>query len=191
MTCICLVPRLLPQSICAPGTVCSVQSLLMHRAPSPAVHMPACLLTSCAWPRQSISGVSSCGIHAPSLGPRCLWAVWQWMLCSYRGRPKPCPSCPQDKQVKPWSKDTSPCCKEQHSGGHWSSENSLLLLDPLKHGLWMCSGDRTDSSLPPFTPHIFSLPLLVVTFITITKYCAILQGCIFTEIHSFWWHNVL
>lgn len=32
---------------------------------------------------------SSCGIPAPSLGPRCPWAVWQRMLCKARPHPVP------------------------------------------------------------------------------------------------------
>lgn len=186
MTYICLVPCLLSQSICAPGTVCCVQSLSMLHAPSLAVHMPAFLLTSCAWCRQSLSEVQQLW-DAPFLGPRFLQAVSQWMLCSYKVRPKPCPIL-FPRQDKPLNKDRSPCSKEQHSGGHWSSESSLVLLDLLQCGLWMCSSDTIDSHpCPPFTPQILSIPLLVITtFFTITEYCAILQGYIFTEIHSFW-----
>lgn len=94
----------------------------------------------------------------------------------------PVPSCPQDKQAKPSSEDTSPCTKEQHFGGHGSSESSLLLLDLLELGLWMCSSETPDSQLcPPFTPQIISLPLLVIIFISITKYSAVLQEYIFTS----------
>lgn len=182
MKCICLVPCLLPQSICAPGTVCCVQSPLMHHAAIPAVHMPACLLSSCAWSRQSISGVqqlwNTCSFLGPQVPLSCVTAD------ALQGA---VPSCPQDQQVTPSSKDARACSKEQHSGGHWSSENSLLLLDLPKWGFWMCPSDRTDSHpCPPCTPHILSLALLVITFITIIKYCAILQGCIFTEIQSIW-----
>lgn len=191
MTWICLVPCLLPRSICAPGTVRCVHPLSMLHAPSPAVHMPVCLLTSCAWCSKASLGCSSCGIRAPSLGPRCLWAVSQQMLCSYKVRAKPCPVLsPQASQGIEQGHES--LFQEQHSGGHWSSESSLLLLDPLKLGLWMCSSDTTDSHpCPPFAPQILSLPLLVITFITITKYCAILQGYICTEIHSFCWHNIM